>query len=87
MLNQTSVDCYQCKKSGVVSRSKWFPFCCKVCKEKWGLENRAGNRKNRQKYKTIAECQKRIKKWRSTFRTIEREPDPVVEEKEDLVLF
>lgn len=65
-----TVNCYQCKREGVVGGSKYFPFCCGKCKKKWGSENRAGVGKKRQKYQTIVECQKRIKEWREVFKTI-----------------
>ena len=84
---EIKIKCYQCKRKEVVGGFKYFPFCSKECKKAWGLENRAGIGKNEPKYKTISECQKRIKEWRGKFKTIVM---PVVEEsepEEDLVLF
>lgn len=69
--NQTTTECYYCKEAHNINDTikinfavsgPLFPFCCEDHKNKWG-DSHFGVRPTGPKYKTIEECQQKLREW------------------------
>lgn len=59
----TTITCYQCGVKEVLGGTKHFPFCSEGCKEAWGEKKYKRRVIDQPKYKSVEECQEKIREW------------------------